>query len=245
VRFSKFILAFAAASINLDAAVVDYSATFSTVVDNFFPGAGGTGSHWTYLLLNGSTPELTGTLNAGQQLRITYSAPAGQQINIFSKPASADSLLVAFDIWSESPQSSPFVPTSGTSYSFTGLTGTPPIAGIFEFREAADEKFRASLHLSSGDFSFQSLQMIFDIPAGYDRTFTNHIPSDVVLVVIANWSSDAFDPGPLASITLATNSVPEPSTAILVAAALGVLVRFGYQRRSPVGGGPRASARTT
>jgi hypothetical protein len=57
--------------------------------------------------------------------------------------------------------------------------------------------------------------MLFNIPAGYDRTFTNHVPSDVVLVAIANWSADAFDPGPLAAITRATHSVPEPSMLLL------------------------------
>jgi hypothetical protein len=226
VRFSKVTILLLGAAVNLPAAIVDYGATFDTVADNFFPGVGGSGSHWTYLLLSGSTPELTGTLNAGQQLRVTYSAPAGQQINIFTKPPSADSLLVTFELWSDSPLSSPFVSTPGNSYSFTGLAGTLPAASLFEFREAADEKFRVSLHFDAGGFAFQSMQMLFDIPPGYDRTFTNHIPSDLVLVVIANWDFNAFDPGPLASITRA-EAVPEPSTALLVSAALGALAWLG------------------
>jgi hypothetical protein len=233
VTVSKVLFALAVAALpvaDARAGIIDYTATFGSVVDNFFPGPVGTGSHWTYLMLSGSTPELTGTLESGQQLRVTYSAPAGQQINILSKPASADSLLVAVDLWSDSPQSSPFVDTPGTSYSFTGFAGTAPTVGSFLFKEAAGEKFRTSLHFTTGDFSFQSLEMLFDIPAGYDRTFTNHLPSDVVLVAIANWSSDAFDPGPLATITRASASVPEPSMLLLAAAAIaGHVVR---RRRS-------------
>jgi hypothetical protein len=202
------------------AGVIEYTATFESVIDNFFPGVAGSGSHWTYLMLGGSTPELTGTLASGQQLRATYSAPAGQQINILPKPASADSLLVAVELWSDSPQGSPFVDTPGTSYTFTGLTGTPPAPSSFLFKEAAGEKFRTSLHFDAGGFSFQSLEMLFDVPAGYGRTFTNHVPSDVVLVVIANWSADAFDPGPLATITRATTSIPEPSMLLLAGAAM-------------------------
>jgi hypothetical protein len=213
---------------DLEASVIDYSATFDAVTDNFFPGVAGSGSHWTYLFLSGPTPELTGTLQSGQQLRITYSAPAGEQINILPKPASADSLLVSAELWSESPISSPFIDTPGASYGFTGFAGAAPVVSSFQFTEAAAGKFRAGIHFSTGGFSFQSIELLFDIPAGYDRTFMNHVPSDLILVVIANWSADVFDPGPLATITRAANSAPEPSTmalATLVMSALAVARR--------------------
>jgi hypothetical protein len=233
VTVSRVLAALAVAALPIGdayAGVIDYTATFDGVVDNFFPGPVGTGSHWTYLTLSGATPELTGTLESGQQLRVTYSAPAGQQINILPKPASADSLLVAVDLWSDSPQGSPFVDTPGASYAFTGPTGTAPTVSSFIFKEAAGEKFRTSLHFNTGDFSFQSLEMLFDIPAGYDRTFIDHVPSDVVFVVIADWDMDAFDPGPLATITRAPGSVPEPSMLLLSAVAMaGAVLR---RRRS-------------
>lgn len=215
------------------AATIDYSATFDTVVDNFFPTGLGGGTHWTYLLLSGSTPELTGTLTAGQQLRITYSAPAGQQINILPKPASAQSLFVSAVFWSDSPQSSPFVHTPGASFSFTGLAGAPPAVSAFDFIEAASGRFRTALTFDTGGFSFQSLDMLFDVPATYDRTFVNHVPSDVFLLVIADWTTGIFDPGPLITVTRAPAAAPEPAAGLLTALALGAATLV---RRRPATG---------
>ncbi len=185
------------------------------------------------------TPLLNGTLNAGQQLKVKFSAPAGQQINILSKPASANSILVSALLWSDSSLGSPSVDTPGTSYAFTGFAGAAPSQSGFGFLAGSGEKFLAYLELDSGGFSFQSLEMLFDIPAGYDRTFTNYTPSSFSLGVQVDWvgygySEDAYDPGPMASISRAAQPVPEPSTAVFccIAIVLGAAARRFSRRTS-------------
>lgn len=224
MRISRLLLALALTglpAVEARAATIVYDATFDTVIANFFPGSLGSGSHWTYLLPSGPSPTLTGTLAAGQQLRVTFSAPPGQQINILPKPASAHSLFISASLWSESTMSSPFVDTPGASYTFTGFSGAPPVSTAFDFTEGAGEKFRTSLDFSTGGFSFQTLEMLFDIPATYDRTFSSHVPGHLSLVVIADWTSGIYDPGPLVTITRAASTVPEPATGLLLALGMG------------------------
>ena len=234
MRVSRLLITLAVAALSVvdaHADVIDYTATFDSITGHFFPDGLGSGTHWTILHLEGSTPELTGTLDAGQQLRMTYSAPAGQQINILQKPASADSLVVVADLWSEPSLSSPLIDASGASYTFTGLTGTDPTVSAFDFNGGAGDAFRARLHFNSGSFSFQSLEMLFDIPAGYDRTFVDHVPEGVRLLVIASWSwpNVASDPGPLATITPVAPDIPEPSM-LLLSATVGIVSAWRRRR---------------
>ncbi|HET9272431.1 MAG TPA: PEP-CTERM sorting domain-containing protein [Vicinamibacterales bacterium] len=216
------------------AGVIEYSTVLDTVTqfhDDFIPGLT---INTVRLEASGGPPALTANFQTDKQLRVTYSAPAGQHF-VFTPPADADS--VGFTLWLGSLSAIAYGNDhweQGVSIEFAGVEGTPPVESIFRMAYGGlafpgpDDDFVASFHgdMGGGAFAFQSVTALFDVPAGYDRVF-NSLDPVVSLSALALWNSDHENPGPWLSIEPV--DVPEPASALLLLAG-GWAV---FRRRRP------------
>jgi hypothetical protein len=109
------------------------------------------------------------------------------------------------------------------SVDFTGAEGSLPIeSGGSRFVSVNPSGFSAFYSATLSDpFSFQSVSLLFDVPAGYNESFTSIVPS-----IAFSFSADPVFPNPGAWAgfqPVTPNQIPEPSTLSLLSIAIGLI----------------------
>jgi hypothetical protein len=190
-------------------------------------------------------PALTADFGADKELRVTYSAPAGQRF-VFDPPTDAqgaDTLSITFLLWLGDVSVLGFDAgnaTDGVSIAFSGLEGSLTQSS-FRFAAGHDggwfpgapiDSFVASYRAeANGPWSFESVSASFTVPAIYDEVFNDFAPV-VVLSATATWQWFGVDPAwaepdVWGSVQQIPTAVPEPGMLGLA----GVAVAAGSWRR--------------
>jgi len=159
-------------------ATIVYTATTDRPIE--FRG----GTDTDFFLPTGSLPTLTGDFGADKTLQITYSAPAGMRFQ-FTPPANSALTLLAVDL-----STTIFVPpieTSGGSFSFSGVVGTPPTlaANGFWYSSADPIQMRAfTTWFMTEPFGFESITIEIPVPAAFTTIFEDFVPGFAGLAAI-------------------------------------------------------------
>ncbi len=230
MHYSHFLRPFALALFlagSSPAATLVYNAELRILESGFVAGAGLT----TFEPL-GPFPKLNGALNPGDQFQFTYSAPAGFLFRILPATAAGTSGGFYADWWDTGLILDPVDHPTG-SVSFAAATAPVPVPTAQAITLGTTSTFRTFIEFAPGDFTFKSITATFTIPSGFSKTFTDFTPAAVRM--IAFYRSDS-DLGPAATLVPDNSSeVPEPSSALLIPAALALfaLGKRQIQQRFP------------
>jgi len=133
----------------------------------------------------GAIPKLNGTLNPGDQFRITYSAPAGKLFKIEPRASTTDpnGYFLTAEWWSDSAQFAS--PTAGSSVQFESLSGSTGAPSEFNLDYDTQGRIRGFIAFNASEMSFRSISMLFNLPPSISKTFTNLEPPFMSMFVFA------------------------------------------------------------
>jgi hypothetical protein len=134
----------------LHAEVINYNATFNSTTDFYFNFQQSTFNLSQTNFNANPTPNLSGNFAAGDQLRVTFSAPAGSVFSIEPPPTGTTFHRMIVRLWRTGNLSSRTLVPGGT-IEFSGLTGTAPTL------------VESSLVLDP--FQFGGVEALFDVGA--------------------------------------------------------------------------------
>jgi len=208
-----------AMSLALQGGVIDYDATLDQATSDY----AGPGTYAvTSFVPSGGAPIFDTGLSANGQLRLTLAAPSGQVFKIGPVPAGATEFGFYADFWSDSFLTVPWTTTPGNSFGFQGATHSPSGPADFVLESDLDGRVHATATFLTSLVSFESLTMLFDIPADYSRFLSGTPISDVRLTVYAYFPTTytGTNPGALAELAPPPASgIPEPGSGFLCGTA--------------------------